>query len=1110
MINLTDNICFIETNDNKIIKELKDSLLEVRKLLITYYNLNQIPKNLSKENYKYSYIYYFTENKIKSLNIDTNFINKIINFIEDKKSENLCLSYGFCDSDILLQRPYLRNSLKLVLLSLWKKKIITIPVFLGFGNTGYDDTIFSNFENNLIKHFKEYFLIEENNNKSKEFKNLFLNKVFRIIRASDYSNFSDVSLLEINNLHIYIMDSQSGRINSKIPQGNYYIESFLNEITKKNKSLKYNKEDYRKWLSGFYTRKTRLNYFEYLNNQSELQQYRQDYNLKDTKLRNKLKKEKESNIILNLENEFFEINSKYSWRSNIPIYEEYIYFNNNDSEIWIKVFNDYISKRQINGYETNKKQTSMFTFLMNYIFFYVKKYNEQNKTEIKIPLSPKDFIRSYFINKVSIEKENEKNLLTIPQLLNYKERSNTYKNNILRNIEAFFKFIAENYDEEDKIWNKNLKNPIRESDYYFENRNKKTNKVIIPKNIYSNLKKYLFSIEHFGEYLLEKSLETTEIQNLKHNKIIYTTKFGYVPFFNFNGKNYPIYEIPNIYNIKKRLFETSFINGKSILLEKEIPSNTLIRAFILALNTGLRSSQVIWLDKDKWNRDNDDSLQTYYKLNVNTDKVKESDWSTYISHKVYESLKKETIFQNSMRESFMDIEVNYQNREYTRFEKMIPLFKFDSINGLPMDYNKFHEGWVDLLWCFQNTINKLTDKSISLISIGKPQKVKTLGTDYKYCPLKITAIHTPHSMRATFCTHMAEYLERSEIALLVGHASDLITSEVYIKPETDVLKNKISNAVDVFEQSVNADYFSKDSKAHIKPHLENSSLQKAFIENREQTIELFNITSISLNINKDSKEQSEKAIKLLKEARADHIVFDTTHICPVGGICPQEVMNIIGQKRRCGLCPLALKCIDNLNPIYAKQRDLIREIKNGKDQLDLAIKNKESEIIIHNIEDKVNLDIRELVSWKFSSDILSAHYEELRNDKNIDKKYFVEMPDIVKNHLSKVSISNEKEYLLTRIADGNAYNIFDNPENKYKAEILRRDIIKNIGIIEYDDYYVSDDDKIEVFCAMIKNMMDSNGVNLKNLLEYDCFKYIDNQKKRQEKLIFNKNIKLIK
>ena len=355
---------------------------------------------------------------------------------------------------------------------------------------------------------------------------------------------------------------------------------------------------------------------------------------------------------------------------------------------------------------------------------------------------------------------------------------------------------------------------------------------------------------------------------------------------------------------------------------------------------------------------------------------------------------------------------------------------------------------------------------------------------------------------------MAEYLERSEIAALVGHESDLITSEVYIKPEESTIIDKMNKASDIFENGVNSDYFDKESKAHIKPNKEGSSLQKAFNQNREQTIELFNITSISMNINKDSEEQSKKAIDLLKNARMDHVIFETTHICPVGGICPQEVMSVIGEKRRCGLCPLALKCVDNLNPIYAKQRDLMREIKEGKENLEKAIQNKESEIFINNIEDKVNLDIRELVSWKFSADILSQHYEDIKDNENLDKKYYVEMPDMVKQHLQKVSVSNEKEYLLTRIADANAYSVLNNNDNKYQAEMLRRNVVKNLNLIELEDYYVSEDEKVEVFCAMIKNMLDTNGIDLKELVNYDCFKSIED-KREQKKLLF-KDIKLLK
>lgn len=125
---------------------------------------------------------------------------------------------------------------------------------------------------------------------------------------------------------------------------------------------------------------------------------------------------------------------------------------------------------------------------------------------------------------------------------------------------------------------------------------------------------------------------------------------------------------------------------------------------------------------------------------------------------------------------------------------------------------------------------------------------------------------------------MAEYLERSEIAALVGHQSDLITSEVYIKPEESTVMKKMDEALDIFENGINSDYFKKESVAHTKPNAKNSSLQQAFAKDRDQTIELFNISSISMNINKESEEQSKKAIEKSQDEKENKIFFSKVFI----------------------------------------------------------------------------------------------------------------------------------------------------------------------------------------------------------------------------------------
>lgn len=1105
MINQTDNIIVIK--ENKLKDELIKSFKEVQVIFKKIYNIKD-NKQLKQSIPETAFIKVVNDFNFNDLN--TEFIFEAINFTHDAKYENIFVKYGLVEKNILLHKSNLKNATKLILLSLWKKKIIMLPVKFNMGGFFKGQEYLNNYNNPIIEYLENNL---KNLNSSQEyFTNNYIRNISKVIRATNFHNVNDIDLDDINKLHIFILKSKKGLVEEKVPLINYYIEHLLSDI-KKSKENKYNEIDYKKWFSGFFNRHKELTYLEFLEEKENLKEYRRNYVNEQTKNRNlKQKKnlEKEFDISLikeddfSLEAEFVKIckQKKYTWNNgNIPIYEGYNFNQNNDYELWIKLYEKYIEHRRNSGYETEKIIVSTFNFLMNYIFFYLNLYNLQNKDKVEIPKSPKEFHRVLYINK-SLNQDSEH--FTIKEILEKYYESNKAKNGKIRNIKMFFDFIIDFYEEESDIWTEGTKNPIRKSDFYIERRgNKKTNKEIVPKNIYSKLKKYLFSIETFGEYLFDKSLNEDIYLSVNSNEMLNTESFGFVPVFFENGKAFPIFEIPNLFLFRERTFLS---NNKEIT--KKIPCNTVIRATILMLNTGLRAAQVSWLDRENWNLNKEKGLSAYYKININTDKTKEHDWTSFVSHSVYESLIKETKFQQSLREEITNLTVNYQNREHTRFNDILPLFRGYSNKGLPVDF-RMH--WINILWSFQNNINRIEDKNYKLINIEKPEnnKIDLIGTEkLRYSPLSIKAIYTPHSMRATFCTHMAEYLERSEIAALVGHESDLITSEVYIKPEESTIIDKMNKASDIFENGVNSDYFDKESKAHIKPNKEGSSLQKAFNQNREQTIELFNITSISMNINKDSEEQSKKAIYLLKNARMDHVIFETTHICPVGGICPQEVMSVISEKRRCGLCPLALKCVDNLNPIYAKQRDLMREIKEGKESLEKAIKNKESEISINNIEDKVNLDIRELVSWKFSADILSQHYEDIKDNENLDKKYYVEMPDMVKQHLQKVSVSNEKEYLLTRIADANAYSGLNNNDNKYQAEMIRRNVVKNLNLIELEDYYVSEDEKVEVFCAMIKNMLDTNGIDLKELVDYDCFKSIE-EKREQKKLLF-KDIKLLK
>lgn len=1082
MINCTDNILIKELE--KLKKELIPSIKKTKKIIKKYYKNNLFNVVFCKK---------LSEDNIKILEIDIDFIKKIFNYSINKDFNCEEIKKILNSNLLLLEKPYLKSALKLMFLDLWKKDLLILPLSFNIGHS-FNDEIISYYDNSVIKELQQSL-----KNKDE------INKTTRLLRATDYKKMSDVSLSEINDLHITLMKQRRGDIELNLPKTRFQIENLLSFFKEKINDFNYEAFEYKQWYMGYFRRYKEFNYIEYQNSKGELENYRKEYNNKQTKER-KIENNINDGIIkadITIEDEFFN-QYKNNWTKEFQSFDGYSFENlEEDSKLWIEVFNSYQFQRKKNGYESTISSKLAFNFIMNYMFFYLNLWNQKNKY-LEIPKSPKDFHRTLFINSpLNKEKDLPFNII---ELLDYKNRSNSYKNTILRNIEMFFNFISDVYSDEPTVWTNGLKNPIKKSDYYREYGSKKTNKIIIPKSIYGKLKKYLYSLEAFGEYLEENNIYLEE--RFRDQNLINSSEYGFIPLFFDKGKVYPIFDVPNTLLFKRRTYEDA-VTGH--IVTESIVSNTVIRAFILMLNTGLRAAQVEWLDRRTWNKYEPDNIEkTYYKLNVNTDKTKNSEWMSYVSNSVYKSLQKETAFQNSMREDFIDLEVNYQGREYSRFENIIPLFKSDSQQGKPID---FRNSWVEILWQFQNILNRIETEKYELITITKPQnqKIEYFGDDrLKYSPLNIKAVHTPHSMRATFCTHMAEYLERSEIAALVGHSSELITSDVYIKPEDQTLIDKIDKANNFLDNGVNSGYFSKSNEAHIKPQLKNSSLQKAFMADREQAIELFNISSISLDINKDSEEQRKRAIGLLKDARMDQVIFDTTHICPVGGICPVEVMGAIKEKRRCGLCPLALKTIDNINPIYAKQRDLIRLIKEGKEELDIAIKNNDSEIKIVSFEDRINLDIRELVSWRFSAEVLSKHYEQIKDDKTLEKKFFVEMPDMVKNHLEKVSVSTEKEYLLTRIADSNAYSAYGNNSNKYQADTLKRHIVKSLSLFDLEDYNVDENEKIEFFCSMIKNMLDSNGIGLKKLVEYDVIKSIENKKDKAQSFLMNKKIKLLK
>jgi hypothetical protein len=148
MINTTDNILILEKDENKLIQELRSSLLEVRSLIIKENNIKSIPDALENKTRSLAFLYHFTEEKINSLPLDKKFIEKLIEYTENKDGHNLCVEYGFCPSNILVQNSYIKTGLKLTLLSLFKKQLILLPIRFNVGEL--NDSLEKYFDNQIL------------------------------------------------------------------------------------------------------------------------------------------------------------------------------------------------------------------------------------------------------------------------------------------------------------------------------------------------------------------------------------------------------------------------------------------------------------------------------------------------------------------------------------------------------------------------------------------------------------------------------------------------------------------------------------------------------------------------------------------------------------------------------------------------------------------------------------------------------------------------------------------------------------------------------------------------------------------------------------------------
>jgi hypothetical protein len=292
-----------------------------------------------------------------------------------------------------------------------------------------------------------------------------------------------------------------------------------------------------------------------------------------------------------------------------------------------------------------------------------------------------------------------------------------------------------------------------------------------------------------------------------------------------------------------------------------------------------------------------------------------------------------------------------------------------------------------------------------------------------------------------------------------------VVTNHYQVPDVDKLRKKLKTIDDKTLYDPNG----KDD-GYLKPQEISSSVRIAFAKDRNQAIVDFGFVPGIAMWSLSELEGNLPALELLRQGPTSTIRWHATHACPVGNQCPKEIVASIGDVMRCGLCPLACKCVDNLPPIHAKQNELKERIRTTV----IRIKSMEecgipqAELDAHHR--RMALDTKELLGWQLSAEILHAKSIELGTN---DGSYHADQPEVVRKQLKLVTrCRTESEFFLQRIAESNAYPSLESPEVRAKAARYTRVLMARQGNFQEAALLnIPDHTELILFASTLRSMI---------------------------------------
>ncbi len=718
-------------------------------------------------------------------------------------------------------------------------------------------------------------------------------------------------------------------------------------------------------------------------------------------------------------------------------------------KIWDNAFKKYKIHRQKQGFEgIHGRVTHIELAVRDYICCYLPWWEEVHGIKVLMPQDPSRFTRfGHWIEIDGVNGSSPDSFLKFQQIVRLGNGVEHY-NMLVSILELFFDYCRSHAIELNLELNY-FENPVVPAMDRLSMRGapSKTDKIPIKKEIIPWLLRYGYAVEEFYNHVVLRIFagNASDFDGIslvaRRSIMINTAEWGHVPCFEYEGTEYAIQEIPIVGYWKMRKVIDDDRKKRSLFL----PSISSFRMCLAALETGLRLQAIQWLCRDTYkslDKANDPTAQLAPLL-VNTDKVKDHPFKTMIIRRAMNLLDREFRFQEMLDEPESKQFVSYENRKETRFAPIKSLFRGPE-TAAPVTDRSYYSAWERLIVGFQIWFNNNIDRS-EPVSMFRIEPVTSRGSDVPVisarsrggqvltsCRVRVALEHTPHSARASFISARSGLLPIEVVADLVGH-SNKSTTIYYMVEDQEAIERRILNVANLIWDS------DQSNPVHIRADQVNSRLVSSFEKDRAATERAFGFRTLGLL----AVERPEgDGIALLRSTPMAEIVFRETHICPVGELCPTDVLANIVEPRRCGVCPLAVKSVDHIPAIGAKMRHLLEQIREAGDLISTMKARGEPSASRSEIAERRKIDIVEYEGWKTSQQALLAALRELEEGDPAVMQ--VGMPEAVERHLKHVSRDVEaSQFLLTRLVDSQAYSSVETPLVRAQAAQLRQRLLSS-------------------------------------------------------------------